>query len=361
MWERPISKVLKMSKMLANCLIIKRLKIMEKSLFIGIDVSKNELDFAVVESNKTLFHIEVTNNKQGIDSFMKQLKRQTNFSFENSLFCMEFTGTYNNILLNYLSNKNALIWVENARQIKDSMGTLRGKTDKLDAIVIAQYAYKNRENSRIWIPKHDIIQELDRLTTVRLRLVNAVKTLETPLTDSKDFIGKKAHKSTSNACQGSIDALKKDIKNIENEIKKLAENDPDLKHLYEIVTSVKGISAVIATEIIIATNEFKDITDPKKFGCYAGCVPFEKSSGKKNGKPHVSNIANKKIKSLLHMAALSAIQHCKELKDYYHRKVAEGKNKMLVINNVRNKLILRIFACINKNQKYDENYTFLLV
>ena len=73
-WERPISKVLKMSKMLANCLIIKRLKIMEKSLFIGIDVSKNELDFAVVESNKTLFHIEVTNDKQGIDSFMKQLK-----------------------------------------------------------------------------------------------------------------------------------------------------------------------------------------------------------------------------------------------------------------------------------------------
>lgn len=334
---------------------------MEKTYFIGIDVSKNELDFAVVESNKTLFHIEVSNDKNGIADFMKQLKKQTNATFENSLFCMEFTGIYNNILLNYLSNENASIWVENARQIKDSMGTSRGKTDKLDAIQIAQYAYKNRENSCLWTPKREIIQEIDRLTAIRLRLVNAVKMLETPLSDSKEFIGKKAHKDAFNACQDSINALKKDIKNIEKQIKELIENDDELKHLFELITSVKGISEVTATEIIITTNEFKNINDPKKFGCYAGCVPFEKSSGKKKGKPRVSSFANKKIKSLLHMAALSAIQHCKELKEYYLRKVAEGKNKMLVLNNVRNKLILRIFACVNKNKKYDENYTFLLV
>lgn len=334
---------------------------MEKTYFIGIDVSKNELDFAVVESNKVLFHLEVSNTKNGITDFIKRLRKQTIFNFENSLFCMGFTGIYNNILLNYLSNENASIWVENARQIKDSMGTSRGKTDKLDAIQIAQYAYKNRENPRFWTPKRDIIQELDRLTAIRLRLVNAVKMLETPLSDSKEFIGKKAYRATVNICQDSIDALKKDIKSIEQQIKELIENDPELKHLFELITSLKGISEVTASEIIITTNELKNINDPKKFGCYAGCVPFEKSSGKKKGKPRVSSFANKKIKSLLHMAALSAIQHCKELKEYYLRKVAEGKNKMLVLNNVRNKLILRIFACVNKNKKYDENYTFLLV
>jgi hypothetical protein len=74
---------------------------------IGADgvVSKNELDFAVVESNKTLFHLEVSNDKKGIDTFIKMLKTETNFSFENSLFCMEFTGIYSNILLNYFSQK----------------------------------------------------------------------------------------------------------------------------------------------------------------------------------------------------------------------------------------------------------------
>lgn len=140
-----------------------------------------------------------------------------------------------------------------------------------------------------------------------------------------------------------------------------AADRPQLKHLFELITSVKGISKVTATEIVITTNEFKNIKDPKKFGCYAGCVPFEKSSGKKRGKPAVSPIANKKVKSLLHMAALSAIRHCNELKAYYQRKVAEGKNKMLVLNNVRNKLILRVFVCVNKNQKYNENYMTTLV
>lgn len=333
---------------------------MEKRYFIGIDVSKNELDFAVVESNKILFHCEVSNDKKGIMDFIKQIKKQTGFSFENSLFCMEFTGIYNNIVLNYLTEQSASIWVENARQIKDSMGTSRGKTDKMDAIMIALYAYKNREDVRLWSPKREVIEELDRLTAIRLRLVNAVKTLETPLSDSKEFIGKKAHKEATNACQDSIDALKKDIKNIEKQIKELIEQDDELKHLFEIITSIKGVSTVTATEIIITTNEFKTIDDPKKFGCFAGCVPFEKSSGKHKGKPKVSRIANKKIKSLLHMAAISAIQHCKELKEYYLRKVAEGKNKMLVLNNVRNKIILRIFACVKKKQKYDENYSFSL-
>ncbi len=274
---------------------------------------------------------------------------------------MEFTGIYNNILLNYLCEQNAFIWVENARQIKDSMGTSRGKTDKLDSIQIAQYAYKNRETPRLWTPKRNVINEIDRLSAVRLRLVNAIKMLETPLTDSKDYVGKKAYKDTFNDCQSSIDALNKDVKNIESQINQLIEDDPQLNHLFGLITSVKGISKVTATEIIITTNEFKNINDPKKFGCYAGCVPFEKSSGKKRGKPTVSPIANKKVKSLLHMAALSAIQHCKELKEYYQRKVAEGKNKMLVLNNVRNKLILRVFACVNKNQKYNENYINTLV
>lgn len=139
---------------------------MQTKYFIGIDVSKNELDFAVVESNRVIFHLEVSNDKKGIADFMKQLKKQTLANFEDSLFCMEFTGIYNNILLNYLCKQNAFIWtarraVENARQIKDSMGTSRGKTDKSDSILIAQYAYKNRETPRLWSPKRDVIEKID--------------------------------------------------------------------------------------------------------------------------------------------------------------------------------------------------------
>ncbi|MDZ7899796.1 MAG: transposase [Arcicella sp.] len=86
-------------------------------------------------------------------------------------------------------------------------------------------------------------------------------------------------------------------------------------------------------------------------------APFEHSSCKYKGKSKVSNKANKKVKALFHNGAMSAIQHCQEIKEYYQRKVSEGKNEMLVINNVCNKLVHRIFACISRREKYNENYT----
>lgn len=72
----------------------------------------------------------------------------------------------------------------------------------------------------------------------------------------------------------------------------------------------------------------------------------------------MSHRANKKVKSLLHMGAMSAVQHCEQLRAYYERKVAEGKNKMLVLNNVRNKIVLRIFACVREDRYYNENFSF---
>ena len=173
-----------------------------------------------------------------------------------------------------------------------------------------------------------------------------------------------------------MDAMKADLKAVDKKIKELIDQDPILKELFDIaecrpVDSVKGIGPVIATEVLITTNEFKaagdpDITDPKKYACYSGFAPFEHScgsppAGKYKGKSKVSNKANKKVKALFHNGAMSAIQHCKELKEYraanrYQRKVSEGKNEMLVINNVCNKLVHRIFACVSRREKYNENY-----
>ena len=70
----------------------------------------------------------------------------------------------------------------------------------------------------------------------------------------------------------------------------------------------------------------------------------------------MSHRANKRVKTLLHLAALSAVRYCQQTKAYYERKVAEGKNNMLVLNNGRNKLVHRIFACVQNDRNYDKNY-----
>ena len=334
---------------------------MQFDYFIGVDVSKATLDFAVAKANQILFHQQVSNDKKGITQFLKYLRQQTKASISQCLFCMEHTGIYNNPLLNALHQASANIWVERAVHIQESLGLTRGKTDQVDAKRIALFAYKNRDETRLWTPPRPVIAQLDRLTAQRARLVKVIKQLQTPLTDSKGFIDKAERRAEQQTCAASLKALKADLKSADQAIIDLAESDPELKRLFERVTSVVGISQTTAAEIIVTTNEFKSISDPKKFAasadrCHAGVVPFERSSGQRKGKPQVSHMANKKVKSLLHLGAMSAIQHCTQLKAYYQRKVKEGKNKMLVLNNVRNKLVLRIFACVREDRNYDKKY-----
>ncbi|SFF37409.1 hypothetical protein SAMN05216167_15713, partial [Spirosoma endophyticum] len=74
-------------------------------------------------------------------------------------------------------------------------------------------------------------------------------------------------------------------------------------------------------------------------------------------KTRVSQHARLRLKSLFHLGAMSAIRMKGELQVYYQRKVTEGKNKMLVLNAVRNKLIHRVCSVVHRGQTYDKNYT----
>jgi transposase len=62
------------------------------------------------------------------------------------------------------------------------------------------------------------------------------------------------------------------------------------------------------------------------------------------------------VKALIHNGAMSAIQHSPEIRQYYLRKTSEGKNEMLVVNNVCNKLIHRVFSCVHRKEKYKDFY-----
>lgn len=72
-------------------------------------------------------------------------------------------------------------------------------------------------------------------------------------------------------------------------------------------------------------------------------------------------MANQGVKKLLDLAAVTAVRHRGELCEYYERKLAEGKNKMSVINAVRNKLITRLFMCIKEERLYQKEYQSSLV
>jgi transposase len=334
---------------------------MEFDFFIGIDVSKNELDFAVQQGGRFLFHREIANESPALNTFIKELGKLPGFSLNKVVFCMEHTGIYNNHLLTCLYKKKAHICLEAATQIKNSLGNIRGKNDKIDAIRIAGYAYDKRDKLRLWVPKREIVQQLGHLAATRLRLITVRKQLKTPLKEHSAFNPGKVARQNLQVCSHSLKAIDEDIDRADKAIDQLIKADAELDRLFTLVTSVSGIGKVTAVQVIIATNEFKDINNPKKFACYSGVAPFTDDSGKVIKKARISHMANKKVKTLLHLSAIVAIQYNQDLKLFYQRKVLqENKNKMSVINAIRNKLILRIFACVNQNRPYEKNYLNLV-
>jgi transposase len=330
--------------------------------FIGVDISKDELDFSLIYQNQELLHLEVSNDTSGVRKALAIFKKQIKgFDLSQTLFCMEPTGIYNTTLMKYLEEKKGFLWLESARQIQDSMGMQRGKSDRLDARKIAKYAYKNREDARLWQPARQILTELQNLLRNRERLLTVRKQLTHSIDEQQESGNKKAAKQTHQFCAQTLRAIEIDLKNAEKAIEELVKSDQQLTHLTQLITSVEGVGVITAYEIILTTNEFKDIREAKKFACYSGVVPFENSSGKKAFRTKVSHLANKKMKSLLHMAALAAIRYNRDLKAYFERKTKAGKNKMLVINAVRNKLLHRIFACVRNDRKYEKTYLTTLV
>lgn len=331
---------------------------MEVSYFVGIDVSKETLDFTVLKGADKLFHLQVSNNAGGIKSFIKQLKTVYKLSAQQCLFCLEHTGIYNNPLLEYFEKNSCNVWLESAIHIKHSSGLTRGKNDKIDSYRIALFAYRNRESARVWQPKREVIKRLKSLSGMRCRLLQAKVQLEIALKEGKKFTYKAEQNLYESCCKHSLAGLKKDIAATEEQIAKVIAEDERLKELFTLITSVPGIGMVTATEVIVSTNEFKDIQEAKKYACYSGIAPFGYSSGSSiRGKAKVSKMANKRVKKLLHLAAMAAASFDQELKAYFMRKVAQGKNKMAVLNAVRNKLIHRIFACVRNNRKYEKIYT----
>jgi len=328
---------------------------METAYFLGIDISKKTIDTALTVNGVDFHSVRLDNDQKTIDSFFKELKRQ--ISFSKLIVCMEHTGIYCHPLLSILVKYKITVCVEPALQIKQSQGMTRGKNDKVDAQRIALYALRNKERLSFWKPQRQSIQQLKALLVTRDRLVKMRMQLQVPLAEATEFIDQPILQSMVKHCSGSIKALDKDIERIETAIDQLVKSDAQLSEQCSLATSVPGIGKITALNMIISTGEFTRIKEAKKFACYAGVAPFEHSSGTSfRGKTRVSKMANMTLKRLLHLAAMSAIQCCDELKAFYNRKVEAGKNKMSVINAVRNKLITRVFACITHNRKYQKIY-----
>ena len=327
---------------------------MENFYFIGVDVLKKKLNFCVMFEGKVVHEEETSNHQGAIMSLLHHLEEDYGIASGQMLVCAEHTGQYTFPLACACKAAECKLWLENPAEIKYSSGIQRGKNDKVDAKRIAVYASRFQDKVQYYERPSEDIERLKQLESERSLYVTDLAKYKGQLKDQREYMPTALYERKVKRLTALMENLEQAIQAITNEMDEVITSCPVLSRQMELLMSIDGVGRVVATNMIIATEAFTRFDDPRKFNCYAGVAPFSYSSGSsQHSKARVSHRADKVMKRLLHLAAVAVTHRIGgELKKYYERKVAEGKNKMSVINALRAKIVARMFAVIKRNERY---------
>ena len=321
---------------------------MQNQTIVGIDVSNATLDICVTNHQGRNSFV-ITNDVKSICKFFAGYK-------EPLVIGMENTGRYNWALYEVFKESIHRVFVVSPLHLKKSMGLVRGKNDKIDAVRIAAFIQKNHTELPQWKPSSKAVQKLKILLTERSSRVKARRQL---LKQQHDYAKMKhlaIDKYLLSLNKQQLVMLDKQLALIEKEIETMIKADESMKSQADLIRSVPGAGKVLCWMMLAKTESFTTITEPRKMACYSGVVPFSHQSGTSiRGRERVSAYADKALKTTLHLAAMSAIRMENDLRAYYRRKVEDGKNKMSALNAVRNKILHRIFAVIKKQIPYQQH------
>jgi|WetSurMetagenome_2_1015567.scaffolds.fasta_scaffold242059_1 transposase len=325
-------------------------------VFVGIDVSKATLDIYIHGYDH---HFVIENTTQGFSAMLEQICTVAKCKSSYLFVCFEHTGKYSKLLSVFLHSQKIVFAMEPALQIKKSLGMTRGKNDKVDSKRIANYAFEKNDKISPTILPGEEIDKIKSLLSLRDKLIKHRTAYKNGLTDLNDCYKEGENEIIINIQERLIQSLDQEIDKIENKIENIISQDTKMSKNYNLMLSVIGIGKVNAYYILAYTANFTLFANARAFACYCGIAPFGYSSGTITGKTKVHHYANKKLKSLLDRAATSSIRAKGEMKMYYEKRVNElGKNKKSTINIIRNKILYRVFAIINRGTPYVDIYKY---
>lgn len=328
---------------------------MNFQVFIGIDVSKSHID---VFLRKSGIHAKFNNNEAGFNKMMAYIEQHIDCSAKEVLFAFEHTGLYSLPLSLFLHEHQYYFTLIPGLELKRSMGISRGKSDKDDAKRIAEYAYEKREKIRTYQMPSATLLKLKRLLSYRERLVKERAAFKGRLKEYSIFLSQEENAILFDSHSKMVAHFDEEIKKVEKELHRLIKSDEKLAQQFKLIKSIKGVGPQTALVMIVLTNGFTLFEQWRKFASYAGTAPFANESGIFKGKTKISSLGNKRVKALLSCCATSAIQFNPEMKMYYQRRIAEGRNEMSTLNIIRNKLLARIFAVVQRETPYVDTYKF---
>lgn len=290
---------------------------------LGIDVGKTRLDIFVHPVGVKLC---VSNDKPGIDKIIKLCE-----GFDVQLVALEATNKYHQLVHRTLHEAGVGVAVVNpyrSRKFADALGQL-AKTDTIDAEVLARFAALMQPQPTV--PPSEHHKALRDLNVARRQITDEMSTLSRQLHTTDHPLAARQIKMRIRLCERQRQAL-------ETEIKTLIDTEDELRHRFEILTSIPGIGVVTATTLLTDLDELGR-ANCREIAALAGLAPMNRDSGAMRG-TRVIRGGRQNLRNMLYMCAVGLSRRDGPMGGFYRRLVREGKNRKVALIAVARKLVV---------------------
>lgn len=309
---------------------------MEK--YVGIDVSKEYLDIHLIPEN---IRQRVQNTSEDIEGLVDWVKEQ-----EPQLIILESTGGYERNVCVALLEAGQATSVVNPKRVRDfakASGRL-AKTDAIDAKVLAEFGRALQPEVKLQLEKaqtelSDVLQRRRQVVQMLIAEKNRLGIMGNVVRDD---------------IQEHIDFLEKRRKNLEDELLERMKKDDNWKAKFDLCTSIPGIGQTVALTLVADLPELGKL-NRKQVAALVGVAPFNRDSGKANGKRFISG-GRENIRNALYMATLSAVRFNPVLREVYHQMQARGKPKKVALIACLRRLIVMANAIVRSGQPWSPDF-----
>ena len=302
-------------------------------MFVGIDVSKDWLDVAIVGSSEKM---RVDNNDTGVAAIVEKVARA-------SLVVLEASGGYERICVAALVAAKVATAVVNPRQVRDfakAIGQL-AKTDQVDANVLALFGERVRPEVRA-LPDNETVA-LEALVN-RRRQVIEMRTMEQ---NRRGGASAKARQ----AIDKHIRFLNTELKVLDKNIGSKIDKSPIWRAKDALLQSTKGVGKTTSARLLASCPELGTLTS-KEVAALVGVAPFCRDSGSSiHGKRQYwgGRADVRDVRADIYMAASSAVRWNPSLKAFYARLRAKGKPHKVAVIACARKLLVILNAMLRHN------------
>jgi transposase len=303
----------------------------EQGVVVGIDVSKAQLDTAFGAEGEV---VGFSNDEQGISRLLERMG-----ALRPSLVVMEASGGYETAAATAIAAGGWRLAVVNPRQVREfarATGRL-AKNDRIDALMLSAFG-KAIEPRVTRLPDEDA-QALQALLLRRQQLV-AMRVQEHHRLEHAQALMRKQIKK-------HIDWLDQEIGKLDVDLTAGLRKSPVWRAKDELLRSLKGIGPVTSGTLMVALPELGCL-DRRSIAALVGLAPFNRDSGKMRGRRSIYG-GRARVRTLLYMAATSAIRTNPVIRAFYDRLKSRGKPHKVAIVACMHKMLTILNAMVRES------------